>query len=265
MSQETVQKERKRIVVKVGTSTLTYPAGLINVRVMERLVKVLSDLKNARYEIILVTSAAISVGAGMLGLKERPSDVPTKQATAAVGQCELMHLYGKMFAEYNHTVAQILMTRDVTDHPDRLENVRNTFMRLLDLGALPIVNENDTVAVEELKFGDNDALSAQVAQLTGADILIILSDIDGLYTANPTTNPDATLIPRVEQIDDYIESIAAGTGSNRGTGGMVTKIHAAKLATEAGIDMTIINGKNPESIYTVLEGGSVGTFFAARP
>ena len=257
-------QDYQRIVVKVGTSTLTYPAGLINIRVMERLVKVLADLKNSGKEIILVTSAAVSVGLGKLGFLERPTDVPSKQAAAAVGQCELMYLYDKMFADYNHNVAQILLTRDVTDHPERLDNVRNTFTRLLAMGAIPIVNENDTVSVDEIKFGDNDTLSALVARLTGAQFLVILSDIEGLYTANPETDQNATLIPRVEKIDEHIESIAAGAGSARGTGGMVTKIHAAQMATQAGIDMAIINGKNPEKIYTLVEGGSAGTFFAAQ-
>lgn len=258
-------QEAKRIVFKVGTSTLTYETGLVNIRRMERFVKVLSDLANSGREIILVTSGAIGVGAGKLGLRERPSDTPGRQAAAAVGQNELMHLYDNLFSIYNHTVAQVLLTKDVVDDESRRQNVINTFRRLLEYHAIPVINENDTVAVDELegaRYGDNDTLSAIVAQLVDADALIILSDIEGLFDDNPRKNPDARLIPLVEHIDEYIESIALGTGSNRGTGGMATKIQAAKIAEAAHIDMAILSGESPERIYDLFEGRQVGTYFA---
>ena len=251
-------QDAKRIVVKVGSSTLTYETGMINIRRVEKLVKVLADLRNSGKEIVLVSSGAVAVGVGKLGLKERPHDTPSKQAAAAVGQCELMYLYDKLFAEYNHNVAQILLTRDIVEVEKRTENVVNTFNRLLEMGVIPVVNENDTVAVEEIEFGDNDTLSAIVATLVGADALILMSDIDGLYTANPHENPNATLIRRVETIDDSILSIAGGAGSNRGTGGMITKIHAAQIACSKGIDMAIIQGENPDLLYDLMEGKEVG-------
>ncbi|PWL57758.1 glutamate 5-kinase [Merdimmobilis hominis] len=254
-------QDAKRIVVKVGSSTLTYETGMINIRRVEKLVKVLADLRNSGKEIVLVSSGAVAVGVGKLGLKERPHDTPSKQAAAAVGQCELMYLYDKLFAEYNHNVAQILLTRDIVEVEKRTENVVNTFNRLLEMGVIPVVNENDTVAVEEIEFGDNDTLSAIVATLVGADALILMSDIDGLYTANPHENPNATLIRRVETIDDSILSIAGGAGSNRGTGGMITKIHAAQIACSKGIDMAIIQGENPDLLYDLMEGKEVGTHF----
>lgn len=256
-------KDAKRVVVKVGTSTLTYDTGLINIRRMQQFIQVLSDLQNSGREIILVTSGAVGVGKGKLGLLSKPADMPTKQAAAAVGQSELMFLYDQHFGLYNHIVAQVLLTKDIVGDTERRQNVVNTFLRLIELGAIPIVNENDTVAFEEIEFGDNDTLSAIVAELVGADVLVILSDIDGLYTANPHTNPDAKLIPRVEKIDESIHQIASGTASNRGTGGMVTKIHAAEIATAAGIDMAIINGENPAILYQLFEGEDVGTHFVA--
>ena len=246
-------QDAKRIVVKVGSSTLTYETGMINIRRVEKLVKVLADLRNSGKEIVLVSSGAVAVGVGKLGLKERPHDTPSKQAAAAVGQCELMYLYDKLFAEYNHNVAQVLLTRDIVEVEKRTENVVNTFNRLLEMGVIPVVNENDTVAVEEIEFGDNDTLSAIVATLVGANALILMSDIDGLYTANPHEDPNATLIRRVETIDDSILSIAGGAGSNRGTGGMITKIHAAQIACSKGIDMAIIQGENPDLLYDLME------------
>lgn len=259
--------DAKKIVVKVGTSTLTYETGLINIRRMEKFVKVLSDLANSGKQVVLVTSGAIGVGCGKLGIVEKPRDTPTKQAAAAVGQSELMQLYDGAFSSHNHTVAQVLLTKDIITANGRRQNVINTFDRLLSLGVIPIINENDTVAVDELEgenFGDNDTLSAIVAQLVDADVLVILTDIEGLFDDNPRKNPHAKLIPVVETIDSYIESIASGTGSNRGTGGMITKIHAAQIATAAGIDMAIISGENPERLYALFDGEAVGTHFVAK-
>lgn len=255
----------RRVVIKIGSSTLTHKSGQINIRRMEQIVKILSDIRNSGKEIILVSSGAIAVGVGKLGLLERPADTASKQAAAAVGQCELMYLYDKMFAEYNHNVSQVLMTRDIVENEQRKQNAENAFDRLLAFNTIPIVNENDTVAVEEIEFGDNDTLSAVVAKLTQADALVLMSDIDGLYSGNPRTDPSARLIPRVDQIDGYIEAIAQGAGSSRGTGGMITKIHAAKIACEAGIDMAIINGEHPEQLYRLFDGEEVGTHFAACP
>ncbi len=255
----------KRVVFKVGTSTLTHESGLVNLRRMEKLIKVIADLKNAGKEIVLVSSGAISVGAGKLGLDTRPSDIPSKQAAAAVGQCELMYIYDKLFGEYYHNVAQVLLTRDVVEEPDRKRNVINTFSKLLDWGVIPVVNENDTVATEEIEFGgnfgDNDTLSAIVAEIVGADALVILSDIDGLYTKNPKEDPTATLITRVEKVDDEVFSLAGGSGSNRGTGGMITKLYAARITQQAGIDMYILNGKQPEVLYDFFDGKEIGTLF----
>ncbi|MEG2073259.1 MAG: glutamate 5-kinase [Angelakisella sp.] len=256
--------DAKRIVVKVGTSTLTHKTGHINIRLIEHLVKVLSDLKNSGREIILVTSGAIGVGVGKLGLAKRPSDIPGKQAAAAVGQCELMYLYDKYFSEYNLTVGQVLLTRYTMDNEDARENVKNTFDALLRMNAIPVVNENDTVATDEIRVGDNDTLSAMVSEIVGADALIILSDIDGLYTANPSEDSDAVLVERVEIIDDALMDTAGGAGTQRGTGGMVTKLYAARIATQAGTDMYIINGKQPDNLYDLLEGQNIGTHFAAK-
>jgi glutamate 5-kinase len=254
-----------RIVVKVGTSTLAHPTGRLNIRHVEKLVAVLSDLANAGHELILVSSGAIGMGVGKLGLKSRPADMPTKQAAAAVGQCELMYTYDRLFTEYNHTVAQILLTGADIDETNRRQNFQNTLYRLLALGALPIVNENDTVATEEIAVGDNDTLAAIVARCASADLLVLLSDIDGLYTADPRRAPDARLIPLVEEITPELEALAGGSGSDLGTGGMSTKLHAARLATEAGVDMVIANGSRPELLYDIAEGKPAGTRFAARP
>ena len=250
-----------RIVVKVGTSTLAHATGRLNIRRVEELVKVLSDLKNAGHEIILVSSGAIGMGVGKLNLPGKPADMPTKQAAAAVGQCELMYTYDKLFSEYNHTVAQILLTGDDVDHDDRRRNFENTMARLLELGALPIINENDTVATAEIKVGDNDTLGGIVACAVHADLLILLSDIEGLYTADPRKDPNARLIPTVEEVTPAIEALAGGAGSALGTGGMATKLRAAKLVTARGCDMVIANGDHPEILYPIVNGEAVGTRF----
>ena len=253
-----------RIVVKVGTSTLAHPTGLLNIRRVEQLCGVMSDLKNAGHQLILVSSGAIGMGVGKLSLTGRPTDIPTKQAAAAVGQCELMYTYDKLFTEHNHTVAQLLVTGADLSHEDRRDNFRNTLFRLLELGALPVVNENDTVATEEIVIGDNDTLGAIVAAHTQADMLVILSDIDGLYTADPHTDPAAKRLSVVEQITPEIEAMTGGAGSKLGTGGMQTKIAAAKIATEAGVNMVIANGQDPAVLYDIVEGHPVGTRFVAK-
>ena len=259
--------KKKRVVVKIGTSTLTHhKTGRLNIRRVEKLVKILSDLQNEGKEIILVSSGAVGLGAGKLGLPEKPKDTKMKQAVAAIGQCELMHIYDEMFAKYSITVAQILLTKTIISMPDRVKNVRNAIDTLTKLNCIPIVNENDTVAIDELELeiGENDSLSAVVASIAGAEALIILSDIDGLYDSDPHTNPDAKIIPVVEEIDGYIEKIAGGAGSALGSGGMATKINAAKIATAAGVDMLIMNGKNPEDLYRLLDGEEIGTYFPAK-
>lgn len=253
-----------RVVIKLGTSTLAHPTGLLNIQRVEELCKVISDLKNAGHEIVMVSSGAIGMGVGKLSLKEKPQDMPTKQAAAAVGQCELMYTYDRLFSTYNHTVAQILLTGADIDHPDRKENFENTLYRLLELGAIPIVNENDTVATEEIVIGDNDTLGAVVAVSVKADLLILLSDIDGLFTANPRIDKDAKLLSVVEEITEEIEAMTDGAGSKLGTGGMNTKLYAAKMATAQGIDMVIANGQNPNVLYDIVAGKVVGTRFVAH-
>lgn len=253
-----------RIVVKVGTSTLAHPSGLINIRCVEELCKVMSDLKNAGHDIILVTSGAIGMGTGKLQLSERPRDVAAKQAAAAVGQCELMYTYDKLFSEYNHTVAQLLMTGSDFENEERHINFKNTMDKLLEFKALPIINENDTVATDEIKVGDNDTLSAMVAVNVNADLLILLSDIDGLFTADPHNNPDAKLISVVSEIGDDILALGGDVGSGLGTGGMRTKLHAAEICTENNCDMIIANGKDPNVLYDIVEGKAVGTRFIKR-
>ena len=253
-----------RIVVKVGTSTLAHATGRLNIRHVEELVKVLSDLKNAGHQVILVSSGAIGMGVGKLNLPGKPSDMPTKQAAAAVGQCELMYTYDKLFLQYNHTVAQVLLTGEDVDHPERRENFENTMERLLELGALPVINENDTIATAEIKVGDNDTLGAIVACCTKADLLVLLSDIEGLYTADPRKDPNAKLIPTVEEVTPKIEALAGGVGSSLGTGGMATKLRAAKMVTAQGCDMVITNGEHPERLYDIAEGKDVGTRFVAH-
>ncbi len=253
-----------RVVIKVGTSTLAYSTGHLNIRRVEHLCRVLSDLKNQGHEVILVSSGAIGMGVGKLSLKERPTDIPTKQAAASVGQCELMYTYDKLFAEYNHTVGQILLTGSDFRHEDRYNNFRNTMSRLLELEVLPIINENDTIATEEIKVGDNDTLSAMVAVNIEADRLILLSDIDGLYTADPHKDPNAKLIHTVEKLTPDVLALAGDKGSDLGTGGMKTKLTAAELCTEAGCEMVIMNGENPELLYDLFDGKDVGTRFLAQ-
>ena len=250
-----------RVVIKIGTSTLAHSTGRINIRRVEELCKVLSDIKNAGNEIILVSSGAIGMGVGKLSLPGRPADIRTKQAAAAVGQCELMYVYDKLFSEYNHTVAQILITGDDIDHTDRKTNFENTMRRLLELGVLPIVNENDSISTQEIEIGDNDTLGAIVATTISADLLIILSDIDGLFTADPHTDSNAKLLHKVEKITPEIEAMIGGAGTKLGTGGMITKIKAAKMTTACGIDMVIANGKDPDILYDILEGKEIGTRF----
>ena len=253
-----------RIVVKVGTSTLAHSTGRMNIRHVEDLVKVLSDLKNAGHEMILVSSGAIGMGVGKLNLPGKPSDMPTKQAAAAVGQCELMYTYDRLFLQYNHTVAQILLTGEDVDHTERRENFENTMERLLELGSLPIINDNDTVATAEIKVGDNDTLGAIVARCVKADLLVLLSDIEGLYTADPRKDPSAKLIPVVEEVTPEIEALAGGVGSGLATGGMATKLRAAKMVAEVGCDMIITNGEHPEVLYDIAEGKAVGTRFIGK-
>ena len=252
-----------RIVVKIGTSTLAHPGGRLNIRHTEALVKVWSDIKNAGHELIIVSSGATGLGVGKLQIS-RPKDMVTKQAAAAVGQCELMYTYDKLFAEYSHTVAQLLVTWEDFDHPHRLNNLQNTLERLIQLGAVPVINENDPISTEEYSLGDNDRLGALIAKYTHADLLVLLSDIDGLYTANPHTHPEARLLPLVERITPEILALADGVGSSLGTGGMSTKLRAAQLVTELGADMVIANGSHPELLYDIAEGRPVGTRFAGR-
>ena len=251
-----------RIVIKIGTSTLTHATGHLNIRRVEELCKVFSDIKNAGHQVIIVSSGAIGMGIGKLGLQSKPTDIPTKQAAAAVGQCELMYTYDRLFSEYNHTVAQLLITGDDVENPVRHENFSNTLNRLLELDAIPIINENDTVATNEIVIGDNDTLAAIVAQSIQADKLILLSDIDGLYTADPRTNPDAVLIPKIQCIDDKVISLAGGSGSSLGTGGMVTKLQAARICMDCHCDMIITNGNNPSVVYDIMDGKAVGTTFS---
>jgi len=253
-----------RIVVKIGTSTLAHPTGHLNIRRVEQLCKVMSDIKNAGHELILVSSGAIGMGVGKLGLRERPKDIPTKQAAAAVGQCELMYTYDKLFSEYHHTVAQLLITGDDTKNACRHQNFTNTLNRLLQLGALPIINENDTVSTDEIVIGDNDTLGAIVAESVHADLLILLSDIDGLYTADPHKNPDAKLLHKVTVIDENVMNLAGVSSTKQGTGGMVTKLRAAQICLNCGCDMVIANGHDPENLYAILDGRDVGTRFTNK-
>ena len=252
-----------RIVIKIGTSTLAHPTGHLNIRRVEQLCEIMSDIKNAGHELILVSSGAIGMGVGKLGLREKPKDIPSKQAAAAVGQCELMFLYDKLFSEYGVVVSQLLFTGYTLNHPEEKAHLVDTFNQLLEYDALPIVNENDSVSVEELLHGDNDCLSATVAQLIGADLLILLTDTDGLFDANPAENEDARLIGRVEEINDDVYAVAGGAGS-KGTGGFTTKIRAAEIATGAGIPVIIMNGERPTAIYKVLDGQPIGTYFEAN-
>lgn len=257
-------KQAKRIVVKVGTSSLTYSTGRIHLRQIELLARVLSDLHHEGRQIVLVTSGAVGVGMGKIGLTEKPKTLREKQAASAVGQSELMSIYGKLFGEYGCDVAQVLLTRDVVEVEKRKTNAITTFGTLLDWGIIPIVNENDAISTDELEFGDNDTLSANVATLIEADLLILLSDIDGLYSADPRTDENAELIGEIDEVTDELFDIAGSAGTNRGTGGMITKLKAAKTATEAGINMVIANGQNPAVLYDILDGKQVGTLFKGR-
>ena len=253
-----------RIVIKIGTSNITYSTGCLNLRHIQKLVEVISDIKNAGHEVILVSSGAIAMGTGKLNLTERPKDIAGKQACAAVGQCELMYTYDRLFGEYNHTVAQILLTAPDLANDDRREKFQNTIEKLLAFSALPIINENATVATEEIVFGDNDTLGAKVATAAGADLLILLSDIDGLYTKDPRSNSDAEFIPEVFELTDDIMALGGGAGTKHGTGGMETKLKAAKIATGAGCDMIIMNGDSLEKLYSIVAGERVGTKFYAK-
>ena len=253
-----------RIVIKIGTSTLAHATGRLNIQRTGELCKVVSDLKNAGHEVILVSSGAIGMGVGKLALDKKPTDIPTKQAAAAVGQCELMYTYDRMFNEYSHTVAQILLTGSDFTAQDRHENFNNTIKRLLELGALPIINENDTIATDEIKVGDNDTLSALVTVSVQADLLVILSDVDGLYSSDPHKDENAKLIEEVRSITDEIVTLAGGAGSSLGTGGMKTKLTAAKLCTAQGVDTVIANGENPALLYDIVQNkkGGYTRFFA---
>ncbi len=256
--------EAKRIVVKVGSSTLTHSTGKLNLQGIEKLVRELSDLANQGRQILLVTSGAVAAGMDRLGLKEKPKTIPEKQAAAAVGQGILMHTYEKLFAEYGQVVAQVLLTREDSVKRSRYANSRNTLMTLLSMGVVPVINENDAVAIDELKIGDNDTLSAMVASIVEADLLIILSDIEGLYTANPQENPAATLISEVCDITPAIEDLAGGPGSDKGTGGMFTKIQAAKIAVNSGVVMVIASGARGRVVSDILSGTDIGTIFLPK-
>lgn len=254
----------KRIIIKLGTSTLAHSTGRLNIRNVTEICKILSDLKNAGNELIIVSSGAIGMGVGKLNMDKKPSDIATKQAAAAIGQCELMYTYDKLFSSYSHTVAQILITGDDLHNEERYNNFKTTVSRLLELGAIPIINENDTVATNEIVIGDNDTLAAIVAKSVNADLLILLSDIEGLYTADPHKDKSGKLIEVIEEITPEIENLAGSAGSKLGTGGMHTKIEAAKIATEAGCDMVIANGKKPELLYDLFDGKRVGSLFTAK-
>ena len=253
-----------RIVVKIGTSTLTHSTGRLNIRRVEQLCKVLADIANAGHDLIVVSSGAIGLGVGKMNLKDKPKDMPTKQAAAAVGQCELMYLYDKLFSQYNHYVAQILITAYDFDNEEHLHNFQQTIDRLVNLCVIPVINENDTIVTDEISVGDNDTLGAKVAKIIAADELIILSDIDGVYTSNPKTDSDAKLIKVITEITPEIQQLAGDKGSELGTGGMITKINAAEIAMAAGIDVVIANGANPDNLYKIVDGERIGTRFIGK-
>lgn len=254
-------KEVRRLAVKVGSSTLTHETGRLHLQHMEHLARVLSDLKNEGREVVLISSGAISAGRGKLGVRHKPSSIEEKQAMAAVGQSELMRMYEHFFSMYSHPVAQILLTRENVENETARRNTENTLHKLLQMGCIPIVNENDTVSFDEIEFGDNDTLSAYVAMLAGADVLINMSDIDGFYDGDPHTNRSAHLISDVYTIDASTYACAGGAGTDRGTGGVITKLHAAEICSEAGIPMYLVNGANPEVLYDIFAGKQVGTCF----
>ena len=253
-----------KIVIKIGTSTLAHASGRLNIRKAEELCKIISDLKNDGQEIILVSSGAIGMGCGKLGFKKRPADMETKQAAAAVGQCDLMYTYDRLFSQYNHTVAQVLITASDVNHEERHKNFTSTLNRLLELDVIPIINENDTIATDEIGIGDNDTLAAIVATSAKADLLILLSDIDGLFTSDPRKDPNASLISEVRDLDEHILVLGGDSGTELGTGGMKTKLSAAKICLDAGCDMIITNGAEPDNLYKITDGIPVGTRFFAR-
>lgn len=256
-----MDKNQKIIVVKVGTSTLTHATGMLNIRKIEHLCQVLSDIENSGASLILVSSGAVSAGWVKMGLTKRPDTISEMQAAAAIGQCELMSMYDKYIGGYGHVVAQILLTKEDVDDPLRRTNAQNTFRLLLERRSIPIVNENDTVSFEGIKIGGNDILSAYVAAVVKADLLINLSDVDGFFDSDPKNNPEAKLIPVVHKIDAALESIAGGAGTSRGTGGMRAKLTAAKIANDAGVPMVIANGQNPGILYDICAGKQIGTMF----
>lgn len=270
IEEQTLQKitenlrQAHRIVIKVGTSSLTYENGRLNIAGIEALVRTIADLSNQGKEVVLVSSGAIGVGTGLLRLEKRPNRTIDKQAVAAVGQCELMHIYSKLFLEYGVHVGQILLTRDAVENEERRKNVINTFQRLIEMQIVPIVNENDSVSVEQIEFGDNDTLSAIVSEIVSADLLIILSDIDGFYNEDPRKNSEAKRIPVIFDITPELEEFAGGAGSARGTGGMQTKISAAKIATAAGANMVIAHAGDPRIIYALMQGQLKGTLFVKK-
>jgi len=257
-----VISNKKRIVFKLGTSTLTYPNGRLRLEYIERLALVLTDICNRNKDVVLVTSGAIAVGAGKMGLKKKPTELAAKQALAAIGQAQLMKIYQRSFNMFSQGIAQVLLTRDIVEIEKRRTNAKNTLLTLFDMGIIPIINENDTVSTDEIEFGDNDTLSANVADLIDADLLILLTDIDALYTADPKEDPNAIPITLVKDITPEIEALASGAGSAFGTGGMSTKITAAKICRDSGIDTLIVNGNDPRIIYNIFEGKEIGTLFA---
>ncbi len=254
----------KRVVIKVGTSSLTYETGKLNIKKIESIVRVVSDLRNRGIQVVLVSSGAVGAGVGKLNLPEKPSDTRKKQALAAIGQATLVSMYDRFFSEYGHSSAQVLLTKFILDDEERYQNTHNTFETMFEYGVIPIVNENDVISTYELEFGDNDTLSAYIAKLVEAELLVILSDIDGLYDSNPQVNSDAKLISVVEKVDESVYAIAGGAGSRRGTGGMVTKLKAAEIVNPAGIDMIITNGAYPERVYDIFEGKQTGTLFVGE-
>ena len=258
-----MMQSHKRIVIKVGSTTLTYPSGKLNLKRINRLAWTISDLKNQGKEVILVTSGAVAIGAEILALSERPRDIVGKQAASAVGQAALMQIYEQFFGQYNQKVAQILLTKDVVEHNIRRRNAENTFFKLLSMDVLPIVNENDSVSTEELEFtfAENDTLSAYVACLTKSDLLIMLSDIDGMYNADPRLDPDARIIPYIAKIDDAIMQCAGGSQTSFGTGGMASKLTAARMAGQHNIDTIITSGEDPAILFDIMDGMEIGTYF----